>query len=53
MEGIVATDVAFKLAAKHKVSMPIVEQVHRVINNIASPAEAVSVLLGRSSRSEL
>ena len=53
VEGIVATDVAFKLAAKHKVSMPIVEQVHRVINNIASPAEAVSVLLGRSSRSEL
>ena len=47
-----ATEVAFNLAAKHKVSMPIVEQVHRVINNLASPAEAVSVLLGRSSKSE-
>ncbi len=52
VEGIVATEVAFNLAAKHKVSMPIVEQVHRVINNLASPAEAVSVLLGRSSKSE-
>jgi len=52
VEGIVATEVAFNLAAKHKVNMPIVEQVHRVINNIASPAEAVSVLLGRSSKSE-
>jgi len=52
VEGIVATEVAFKLAEKHNVSMPIVEQVHRVINNIASPAEAVTVLLGRTSTYE-
>ena len=52
VEGIVATEVAFKLAEKHNVSMPIVEQVHRVINDAASPAEAVSVLLGRASKSE-
>ena len=53
VEGIVATEVAFKLAAKHQVSMPIVEQVHRVINNEASPAEAVSVLLGRAAKTEI
>jgi len=52
VEGIVATEVAYNLAEKHKVSMPIVEQVHSVINNMASPSDAVSVLLGRSSKSE-
>jgi len=52
VEGIIATDVAFNLAAKHNVSMPIVEQVQRVINNQITPAEAVNVLLGRASKSE-
>lgn len=52
VEGIIATEVAFSLAAKHNVSMPIVEQVYRVINNQTTPTEAVSVLLGRATKSE-
>lgn len=52
VEGVVATNVAFRLAQEKGVSMPIVEQVYRVINGLATPASAVSVLLGRPSRSE-
>ncbi len=52
VEGVIATEVAFQLARRKGVNMPIVEQVYRVINGQTSPASAVSALLGRPSRSE-
>ncbi len=52
VEGVVATDIAFRLAQEKGVSMPIVEQVYRVINGHTTPASAVSFLLGRPSGSE-
>lgn len=52
VEGIIATGVAYDLAQKHGVSMPIVEQVYRVINGCATPDEAVGELLNRAATSE-
>lgn len=52
VEGIIATEVAYHLAREKSVSMPIVEQVYRVINEQTTPSEAVTVLLGRPSRLE-
>lgn len=52
VEGVIATDVAYRLAREKGVSMPIVEQVHLVINGETTPEAAVSVLLGRPARSE-
>ncbi len=52
VEGVVATEIAWQLAAEHKVSMPIVEQVHRVINGQVTPEDAVVALLGRASKTE-
>ncbi len=52
VEGVVATEVALRLSQEKGVSMPIVEQVHRVINGLTTPAEAVAVLLGRPSKPE-
>lgn len=52
VEGVVATEVALRLSQEKGVSMPIVEQVYRVINGLTTPAEAVAVLLGRPSKSE-
>ncbi len=52
VEGVIATEIAWQLALKHNVSMPIVEQVHRVIGGQATPIEAVGMLLGRSSKAE-
>ncbi len=52
VEGVVATEIAWQLAKKHDVSMPIVEQVHRVISGRVTPKDAVGALLGRSSTAE-
>ena len=52
VEGVAATKIAVQLASQQAVSMPIVEQVHRVISGTATPREAVSVLLSRSSKKE-
>ncbi len=52
VEGVNAAEVAWQLAQKHSVNMPIVEQVYKVINSEVTPVQAVSALLGRASKSE-
>lgn len=51
-EGIATAQSAFELSLRHGVEMPIVEQVYRVIHEDADPAEAVTMLMTRSLKSE-
>ena len=52
VEGAVAANLAWQLAQQNNVSMPIVEQVYKVISNQTTPLEAVKSLLSRASREE-
>jgi len=51
-EGVRTAEAASRLAAREGVSMPIVEQVHRVLYDGASPHTAVAELMRRPLRSE-
>jgi len=52
-EGVPTTKAVVKLAKKHGVEMPIVEQVHRVLFRRKSPEKAVSDLMLRAPKSEV
>ena len=52
VEGVYSAKAAAKLAKKYGVSMPIVEEVNKVLFEGKSPAEAVDDLMMRESRSE-
>lgn len=52
VEGVYSAKAAARLAEKYDVSMPIVEEVNRVLFEGKSPAEAVDDLMLRESRSE-
>nr|WP_294492119.1 NAD(P)H-dependent glycerol-3-phosphate dehydrogenase [uncultured Mediterraneibacter sp.] len=52
VEGVYSAKAAAKLAKKHHVSMPIVDEVNAVLFAGKSPAEAVDDLMMRESRSE-
>ena len=52
VEGIGATGIAWQLAQQHGVSMPIVEQVEKVIAGKTTPTEAVVALLDRQTKAE-
>ncbi len=51
-EGVATSVSAFELAGRHKVEMPIVEQVYRVINEDKNPVEAVCELMTRTLKAE-
>ena len=51
-EGIKTTAAAVELARRHGVDMPIVEQMHAVIDGGRSPAEALRQLMERSLKGE-
>lgn len=51
-EGIKTTNAARQLAERHGVDMPIVEQMHQILNLSLSPHEAVRRLMLRSLRQE-
>jgi glycerol-3-phosphate dehydrogenase (NAD(P)+) len=51
-EGVKTTSVAMQLAERHCVELPIVEQMHAVLNQGRSPAEAIQLLMRRTLRSE-
>ena len=51
-EGVKTTAVARELAERHNVEMPIVEEMHAVLNSSRQPAEAIRRLMSRSLRSE-
>lgn len=53
VEGINAIPAAIELAKKYEVDMPIITAVDAVINHGADPREAVRVLMGRDSKTEL
>ena len=51
-EGVKTTAVARELAARHSVEMPIVDEMHAVLNEGRPPAEAIRRLMSRNLRSE-
>ena len=53
VEGVYSAKAAAKLAEKYQVSMPIVEEVNKVLFEGKAPAEAVDDLMMRESRSEI
>lgn len=53
VEGVRTTRAAYRLAALHKVVMPITEQIYRVLFEALSPRIAVVNLMTRDRRSEL
>ena len=48
-EGVKTTSVAMELAARHGVDLPIAAEMHAVLNQGRSPAEAIKRLMGRSA----
>ena len=52
VEGVYSAKAAASLAKKYEVSMPIVEEVNRVLFDGKDPAQAVDDLMMRESRSE-
>ncbi len=53
VEGIRTTKAAYQLAKKYKVSMPITEEVYKVIFKNKKPSEAVRDLMLRQAKPEL
>lgn len=53
VEGVYSAKAAIKLAEKYQVSMPIIEQVNRVLFENKSAGEAVKELMLREGKSEL
>lgn len=51
-EGVATALSAFELSRKQDVEMPIVEQIYEVIYKEKSPADAVSMLMNRTLKSE-
>jgi glycerol-3-phosphate dehydrogenase (NAD(P)+) len=51
-EGIKTTSAAMQLAERCRVELPIVEQMHAVLNQGRSPGEAIQLLMSRTLRSE-
>lgn len=51
-EGVATSGSAYELAQKHGVEMPIVHQIHKVINEDKNPVDAVRELMTRSLKSE-
>jgi glycerol-3-phosphate dehydrogenase (NAD(P)+) len=51
-EGIKTTSVAMELAARCGVDLPIVAEMHAVLNSGRAPAEAIKRLMGRTLRNE-
>lgn len=52
VEGVYSAKAAARLAQKYEVSMPIVEEINKVLFEGMAPAEAVDGLMLRESRSE-
>jgi glycerol-3-phosphate dehydrogenase (NAD(P)+) len=52
-EGVKTTAVAMKLADRYRVDLPIVREMHAVINLGRSPHEAIINLMNRTLRSEI
>lgn len=53
VEGITTTKVAYNLAQKHGVEMPITEEIYNVLYNNSDPEEAVTNLMTRNRKHEI
>jgi glycerol-3-phosphate dehydrogenase (NAD(P)+) len=53
VEGMYTTEAAYQLAAKHKVEMPITEQIYEVINETVDARDAVTTLMTREKKPEI
>lgn len=53
VEGLFTTDEVWRLAQKHNVEMPIVEEVYAVLFKDRSPLDAVQALVNRSPKEEM
>jgi len=51
-EGVFTTDAAVQLARAHQVEMPITEQMHAILSQGKSPADAIQELMARTSKRE-
>lgn len=51
-EGVKTTSVAMQLAERHGVQLPIVHEMHAVLNQGRSPGEAIQRLMSRTLRNE-
>ena len=51
-EGVKTTDAAVALAEKHGVEMPITRQVHRIMQGLISPRDAIRELMERTLKTE-
>lgn len=51
-EGVRTTSAALELAARHRIEMPITEQVHATLYDGKHPAEAIQNLMSRPGRDE-
>jgi glycerol-3-phosphate dehydrogenase (NAD(P)+) len=52
-EGVLTTNAAVGLATKHKVEMPITQQMHAILHQGKTPGEAIRELMSRPSTSEV
>lgn len=52
VEGIRTANEVMKLSRDHEIELPISEQVYNVLNMIASPSDAVQILLSRDPKPE-
>ena len=52
IESVDNIDVAYKLAKKYNIEMPIVETVYEVLYGGLSPKDAVNMLMTREQKSE-
>ncbi len=53
VEGITTTNVAYKLAKKYNIEMPITEEIYNVLYNDGDPKEAVNNLMTRNRKNEI
>jgi glycerol-3-phosphate dehydrogenase (NAD(P)+) len=51
-EGVLTTQAVVALAQKQGIEMPITTQVHRVLQDLVSPQEAIRELMDRSLKNE-
>jgi glycerol-3-phosphate dehydrogenase (NAD(P)+) len=51
-EGVLTTNAAIGLAQKHKVEMPITEQIYAILHQAKSPQEAIRALMTRPGKAE-
>jgi glycerol-3-phosphate dehydrogenase (NAD(P)+) len=53
VEGVYATENAYKLAQKYQVDMPITEQINLLLQHVVSPRECMHALMNRSKTAEM